>query len=344
MAYRNGDFSGALTGRVLGTDPLGRPIMENAIYDPRTTRVVNGQVVRDPFPNNRIPTEMLDPVALKIQALIPAPDNGERLNNYGPNVENHRYQSIPTIKIDHNVGSATKLSGYYSAQFTDQITGPDGMPIPITARRDQKIYGHTVRVNADKTLSSTLLFHGGVGILKFHNPDSAPDAVLEYDAASELGFTGSAAPTIGFPRITGLNSASGGGYGVSGGNMGPGNANKYYNDKLTAVANMTYVRDRHMFKFGGEWKQEVWKDLNQTYSQGQLAFNARADRPSVHAGTEPRRRQRRSAVCELPSGHGQSGRGHRRPRSRVAQIGVELLRAGQLAREPEADARRWPAL
>ena len=46
----------ALTGRVLGTDPLGRPIMENAIYDPRTTRVVNGQVVRDPFPNNVIPT------------------------------------------------------------------------------------------------------------------------------------------------------------------------------------------------------------------------------------------------------------------------------------------------
>jgi hypothetical protein len=274
-AYRTGDFSAALTGRVLGTDPLGRPIMENAIYDPRSTRVVNGQVVRDPFPNNRIPAEMLDPVALKIQALIPTPDNGERLNNFGPNVENYRYQSIPTVKIDHNLGSATKLSGYYSAQFTDQITGPDGMPIPITARRDQKIYGHTVRVNVDRTLSSTLLFHGGVGLLRFHNPDSAPDAVLEYDAASELGFIGSATSTIGFPRITGLNSATAGGYSISGGNMGPGNANKYYNDKLTAVANMTYVRDRHMLKFGGEFKQEVWEDINQTYSQGQLAFNAR---------------------------------------------------------------------
>ena len=53
QAYRNGDFSAALTGRVLGTDPLGRPIMENAIYDPRTTRVVNGQVVRDPFPEQQ---------------------------------------------------------------------------------------------------------------------------------------------------------------------------------------------------------------------------------------------------------------------------------------------------
>ena len=57
--------------------------------------------------------------------------------------------------------------------------------------------------------------------------------------------------------------------------MGPGNANKYYNDKLTAVANTTYVRNQHMFKFGAEFKQEVWTDINKTYSQGQLFFNAR---------------------------------------------------------------------
>ena len=170
QAYRNGDFSAALTGRVLGTDPLGRPIMENAIYDPRTTRTVNGQVVRDPFPNNVIPRELFDPVALQIQSLIPAPDNAELLNNYGPDIQNHRNQWIPTVKIDHNIGSGTKLSGYWSAQFTDQITAPDGMPIPITSRRDQKIYGHTLRVNVDKTLKPTLQLHAGVGFSAFPQP------------------------------------------------------------------------------------------------------------------------------------------------------------------------------
>ena len=54
---RNGDFGEALTGRQLGVDPLGRPIMENAIYDPRTTRVVNGQVVQRPLPRQRDPAE-----------------------------------------------------------------------------------------------------------------------------------------------------------------------------------------------------------------------------------------------------------------------------------------------
>ena len=272
QAYRNGDFSAALTGRVLGTDPLGRPIMENAIYDPRTTRTVNGQVVRDPFPNNVIPSELFDPVALEIQSLIPAPDNGELLNNYGPDIQNHRNQWIPTVKIDHNIGTGTKLSGYWSAQFTDQITAPDGFPIPITSRRDQEIYGYTLRVNVDKTLKPTLQLHAGVGSLRFHNPDSSPDDVLNYDAVGQLGFVGSATDPAGFPVITGLGSSAGGFNNFS---MGPGNANKYYNNKLTGVANLTYVRNQHMFKFGGEFKQETWEDINMTYSQGQLFFNAR---------------------------------------------------------------------
>src|SRR5215475_6753733 len=72
-AYRAGDFSSALTGRTLGTDPLGRPILEGQIFDPATTRNVNGLLVRDPFPGNIIPSQRMDKVALAIQKLIPDP-------------------------------------------------------------------------------------------------------------------------------------------------------------------------------------------------------------------------------------------------------------------------------
>src|SRR5438128_7388843 len=55
LAYRQGDFRQALTGRQLGVDPLGRPIIEGTLYDPATTRVApHGQLVRDAFPNNQI--------------------------------------------------------------------------------------------------------------------------------------------------------------------------------------------------------------------------------------------------------------------------------------------------
>src|SRR5215468_6961 len=275
-AYRQGDFRAALTGRQLGVDVLGRPIMENAIYDPRTTRTVtvDGKqyVVRDPFPNNVIPKELLDPVALKIQSLIPNPDNNEVTFNWDPRIPNQKYQQIPSVKIDHNFNSNSKLSGYWSVQDTTQFTGPDGLPIPLTGRRDQKIYGHTVRVNLDQTISPRFILHLGAGFLRFHNPDSAPDDVINYDAVSALGFKGASTEPSGFPRIVGPNLGTllGNRGGMSA--MGPVQANKFWNDKLTAVTSATWVRGAHTYKFGGEFKQEVWSDVNLTAAQGRLAF------------------------------------------------------------------------
>jgi len=47
------------------------------IYDPSTTRAnpaQAGRFIRDPFPGNVIPTDRLDPVALKAQRYYPAPN------------------------------------------------------------------------------------------------------------------------------------------------------------------------------------------------------------------------------------------------------------------------------
>ena len=188
-AYRNGDFSAALTGRVLGTDPLGRPIMENAIYDPRTTRVVNGQVVRDPFPNNVIPSELFDPVALQIQSLIP------RARQRRPPEQLRRRTSATTatrpsrrIKIDHNLGSSDP-----DLSATSRRSSPTRSPRP-TACRCRSPRGATRRSTATPSASTstgrcrpTLQLHAGVGYLRFHNPDSSPDDVLDFDAVKRAG-------------------------------------------------------------------------------------------------------------------------------------------------------------
>src|SRR5437660_1202099 len=67
-AYLDGDFRSAITNRIIGTDPLGRQMLEGMIYDPATTKVAgDGRVYRDPFPNNIIPKDRWDPVAVQIQ-------------------------------------------------------------------------------------------------------------------------------------------------------------------------------------------------------------------------------------------------------------------------------------
>src|SRR5262249_19583716 len=87
-AYRTGDFSRAIlpNARVIGTDPIGRQMLEGMIYDPNSTRNdATGRSFRDPFPNNRIDPTRFDPMAVKIQGLIPAPVGPSAtalLNNY----------------------------------------------------------------------------------------------------------------------------------------------------------------------------------------------------------------------------------------------------------------------
>src|SRR5665213_943392 len=126
-AYQNGNFTQALTGRTLGTDPLGRPILENTIYDPNTDRLVNGLDERDPFPNNTIPMSEQDPVALKIQSLIPQPNRPGLINNFVPTFTNSRLTYVPSVKIDYSLSSRSKLSGYYAYNYSNTPNN-NGLP------------------------------------------------------------------------------------------------------------------------------------------------------------------------------------------------------------------------
>src|SRR5262249_48583021 len=83
-AFRNGDFSGAAT-----------------IYDPTAPRLgANGVVTSSPFPGNRIPTNQLDPAALKYQSLIPLPNTG------APNATSRNYLAATPAKTVRNQGDA----------------------------------------------------------------------------------------------------------------------------------------------------------------------------------------------------------------------------------------------
>jgi hypothetical protein len=109
-AMRTGDFSSVLTGRNLGTDIIGRAILENTIYDPTTVRTANGQLVTDPFPGNIIPQSRLNPIAQKIVALVPQPTLNQQLLNFQQKCSIPDVRNLPTVKIDQNFGAKSKLS------------------------------------------------------------------------------------------------------------------------------------------------------------------------------------------------------------------------------------------
>ena len=262
-AYRTGNFSAAITAagnRNVGTDPTGAAIFANEIFDPNTRRTVNGQVVTSPFPNNTIPTARLDPISLKMQAMVPAPFciaggvcnvNGV-VNNFQNNQRSSRTTSIPSLKLDQIIGPKDKLSFYWSrtGSYDDTGYGSDGFPQPISGSFGAGIYSHVERLNYDRTLTPTLLLHLGVGFN--YNHLGRPSVTPDYNACSNLGLCSSAFTTPStFPQILGLSNSLGGGFGAATGQMGPpGRADDIFSN-FNNIANMTWVKGNHTYKFGG---------------------------------------------------------------------------------------------
>ncbi|HWE52979.1 MAG TPA: TonB-dependent receptor [Bryobacteraceae bacterium] len=274
MAERQGDFSSILDNRVLGSDPTNQPIKEYVIYDPASNFTSNGQTLRTPFPGNVIPASRIDPVAAKVNALIPAPTNGNLVNNLliADRLQNHTY--VPSLKLDENISDKSKISIYWSEWYNNNPKNQaDGLPFPLSAARHYLSSDHTVRLTYDRTLTPTLLLHLGMGELRYDHIDSSPPSTLNYDAVGKLGLVGSDTNPTGFPRLANLNSPVGGGPTVSTG-FGPVNANNYYNDKPTAVGSLTWIRGNHTLKFGGEWRRDIWEDINTRGSQGIYNFSA----------------------------------------------------------------------
>ena len=269
-ALANGDFSSIL-GRNLGTDFAGRPIFQNAIYDPDTTVIdAAGRRVLQMFSGNIIPKSRFDPVAVRILSLIPRPNIADTLvNNFVAGGPFYKLQLIPSIKVDHSLGNNIKVSGYYSWQDTDKSNGVDGLPEPLSLVRIQVIRSKTLRFNYDQTLKPTLLLHIGGGYVRYNNPDTVPPESSGFDSKS-LGIPN--APGTGFPRFGG-GSLGGNVYGGMALAMGPGNRGLYITNKPTATAQLTWIRGNHSYKAGGEFKHDDFTNISYAGQSPLFNFN-----------------------------------------------------------------------
>ena len=241
--------SAVMCGSSACKDALGNTVVAGVIYDPLS--VTSDGFTRTPFPNNTIPQNRMDPVALKIQGYLPTPVNGLQALNFelGKNVP--RPQNLPSVKIDHSFSPTLKLSAFYSYVGGSGSTSTDGLPANITNSGLNTQTSSTSRLNLDDSLQPTLLLHLGVGyvnakVTKFAFPD-----VLNFNEATQLGLTGALSP--GFPFITGIGNTSASGAPIGGMTQSIGAEYDQIPDtgEFSSTAAMTKVTGSHTIKFGG---------------------------------------------------------------------------------------------
>ena len=261
--FQNGDFSrlfdagytgDARSGTVVGTDALGRPIRFGQVYDPRSTRVVDGRVTRDPFPNNQIPRAVWDPVARNTieQGLWDAPELDRLLNNQ-PQLSNCCpifNQKTFATKIDQVINTQHRASFYLNREWrtrnnsgAGRYGAPPGSPTNLYQLQDTPSW--MIRASENWVISDRLLHRFAFGYNRFGNENLS--VYFNQGWPSKIGLRNQ--PDTHFPRF-----AFGAPTAVLGtlGNYGSTNRGASYEGSTIVQDDLTIVMGRHSVKTGFE--------------------------------------------------------------------------------------------
>lgn len=260
-------------------------VVANQIFDPATTRLVNGQWLRDPFPGNMIPVNRFDPVARKVLEFDPwrAPNREGTYNSLGPN-GNYLADEFARVflddynlRLDHQFNSAFKI--YYS--WTDNRYSGFGRPWNMKDERpefDHIAGNYTPSRNQNHSFGKTWIV----------SPSLVNDARVGYYrrwAQTQVpSFRQNWAQQLGIPNVNAdLFPAFGSGdrnsaasiYGMSG-----ATPSQTVNETVSFRNDTSYIRGTHAFKFG----YEVLRfRLNSATIANPVAFSF----DSVTAGLQP---------------------------------------------------------
>jgi hypothetical protein len=275
MEYRTGDFSNLLnpawtgnpqSGTQIGTDALGQPIIYGAIYDPKSTQMVNGQVVRTPFTGNIIPTSRIDPVANNILNKIGVvePTYDKMIRNT-PNISGccpYFNQHIYTVKIDHNISEKEHFSAMYNHEYRmrNNHSGGGYLPIPgppTTRWQDQSTPSRMARASLDSTITPTLINRVAAGFNRFLNANGQPVAEVGKGWATQIGIQNTADTVFPAFRFNGPDYQGGTINGIGVGWYGAGaNGSYIVNDDLTKI------HGKHTFHFGYQYSKYYYNERN----------------------------------------------------------------------------------
>ena len=260
VAFRNGDFSSVLTNEQIGSDALGRPIFRGAIYDPATTRTVNGQLVRDPFPGNLIAQSRYSQVARNVLDLFPLPTRAARFDNFDYTGTQQVRTYTYTVKLDHAFSEKNRLSGSYSRRLNKDSKAIARLPEPLEPGAwDQNFGTYYFRAAHDYTFSPSVLNHLNIGFNR--TVSSNLSFAFGQGWADRIGLRGAGGDL--FPRFEPGEGVIGVGSTQNALNIDNGFR---FND------NVSVIRGQHSFKFGVDYRDQRYTPTNQGANSGSYGF------------------------------------------------------------------------
>ena len=291
--FRMGDFSALLTGKQIGTDVLGRPVFAGEIFNPATSRMVNGIPVRDGYgfdPGTGQPTSTanmipandpsLSVVSGKYVKLIPnpAPQFASQITDNYQTPANDSYIDDKTViaRVDHSFTEAFKSATTVNWDTRPRITncsalgGCTGFPAPgpdtyIGNGYYQRIRDTLIHQQFDWVIRPTLFNHTTIAYESMDHPNIALAANQNFPQA--LGITGLVQNTGGAPQVDFNGSVPYSQLGES--EDAPDDRPHWYQ----LLDDVTWVKGKHQIKLGFDFRHFVFTRIGGSNVSGIWNFN-----------------------------------------------------------------------
>ncbi len=276
-AERTGNFQDQLingtTGQINPCD--GSPIFRGEIFDPATTRTVNGVRCRlpfgtppatatSPFPSNFnvIPQNRFSKVGTNIANLYPQPTTPSLLNNnYTLTSSSLVVNTTYTMRIDENINDKNKIWGSYSSRDNVRnnptnraFEGPQDYATQI-----QNFITHFGRGGWDYVISPALLNHLNIGYNRTNSINYSYEAATKINYAQQLGIGNI---TTGMPHFII------GGYSDLSRNQNDDNVD----NGIRVNDSVSWEKGRNSFKFGVDYRYQQYSAITNGGVNGTFNF------------------------------------------------------------------------
>jgi hypothetical protein len=242
--FRSGDFSN----------------LSSIVMDPRVTP-------RVPLPGNIMPASAIDPTSANMTALYPGPNLPNQINNYLYNPVQTSGVNQVNARVDYRTAKSA-IFGRYSWEDSDTYNpgnlpepaigaGP-GRPGQVVVPSQQAVLGY------GRSLGPTKYYDLRIGFSRM--TQGIYDSGTNYGAIAEkLGIpnanAGGAAPGLSTTNITGLTGLG----------DGAGSLQKV-NNNWEIDQTLSWVHDRHEFKFGFDYMSRRFAFFSPGAPTGQFTF------------------------------------------------------------------------
>jgi hypothetical protein len=274
---RAGDFSANLTNHVLGVNPCdGSNILEGQIFDPLTTKTVNGIPCRTAFPGNKIDPSRVSQISKNFMGYMPKPNlpgvvtgPGAVANNYVFNGSNPIANTTTDIRIDHNFSDTQRVYASYNSRDNTRYGGLQIAPYEIdNGGWPQDFFTHYYRLGWNWTMSPTVVNNLNIGFNRT-NSINLTKAVLEAQAGNF-----SWADKLGIKNITGVagHQFPNMGMGENILYLGRGNQDDNIDNGWRFNEQLSWAKGRHSFAFGADFRNQLYSTFAQGTDSGYYDF------------------------------------------------------------------------